>query len=159
MSDTLKEVNRSKGSLSYRNELDKLDTYFESGKLHHSVLSVMIYKFLYWIKVKLNKKEGWIDFMSRGKDCMVMTDVITVLHLIVSDVSEQISFILNKEQNIKFKELENISKLIIDNFDKPIRSNPNIIYDEDETISDEIINCNMIHKLENLIQIDIYLDD
>ena len=144
---------------TYRNELDKLDTYFEHGKLHHSVLSVMIYKYLYWIKIKLNKKEGWIDFMSRGKDSMVMTDVITVLNLIVTDVSEQISYILNKEQNIKFKELEIISKLIIENFDKPIRSNPNIIYDEDEENSDPIINSNMIHKLENLIQIDNYLDE
>ena len=144
---------------TYRNELDKIDTYFEHGKLHHSILSVMIYKFLYWIKIKLNKKEGWIDFMSKGKDSMVMTDVITVLNLIVTDVSEQISYILNKEQNIKFKELEIISKLIIENFDKPIRSNPNIIYDEDEENSDPIINCNMIHKLENLIQIDNYLDE
>ena len=143
---------------TYRNELDKLDTYFEKSKLHHSVLSVMIYKFLYWIKVKLNKKDGWIDFMSRGKDSMVMTDVIIVLNLIVTDISEQISYILTKEQNIKFKELEIISKLIIENFDKPIRCNPNIIYDEDNEISDPIINCNMIHKLENLIQIDIYLD-
>ena len=146
---------------TYKNELDKLDTYFENGKLHHSVLSVMIYKFLYWIKIKLNKKDGWIDFMSREKDSMIMTDVIIVLNLIVTDVIEQMKYILNKEQMIKFQELEIISKLIIENFNKPIRSNSNIIYDEDEdeNIINPLINCNMINKLENLIQIDNYLDE
>ena len=144
---------------TYREELDKLDTYFENGKLHHSTLSVLIYKFLHWIKIKLNKKEGWIDFMSKGKDCMIMTDIITVLNLIVDDVTEQMVYILNREQLIKLKELEKISKLIIDNFDKPIRSNPNIIYDELESESDSIVNSNMLHKLENLIQIDNYLDE
>lgn len=143
---------------TYREELSSLDTYFENGKLHHSTLSVMIYKFLYWIKIKLNKKEGWIDFMSQGKDCMVITDIIIVLNDIVNDVSEQIKYLFNKEQNEKFKNLEEIIKLIIDNFDKPIRSNPNIIYDENDLEIDSKINCNMIHKLENLIQIDNYID-
>lgn len=143
---------------TYREELSSLDTYFENGKLHHSTLSVMIYKFLYWIKIKLNKKEGWIDFMSQGKDCMIITDIIIVLNDIVNDVSEQIKYLFNKEQNEKFKNLEEIIKLIIENFDKPIRSNPNIIYDENDLEIDSKINCNMIHKLENLIQIDNYID-
>ena len=143
---------------TYREELSSLDTYFENGKLHHSTLSVMIYKFLYWIKIKLNKKEGWIDFMSQGKDCMIITDIIIVLNDIVNDVSEQIKYLFNKEQNEKFKNLEEIIKLIIENFDKPIRSNPNIIYDENDVEIDSKINCNMIHKLENLIQIDNYID-
>ena len=145
---------------TYREELSSLDTYFENGKLHHSTLSVMIYKFLYWIKIKLNKKEGWIDFMSQGKDCMIITDIIIVLNDIVNDVSEQIKYLFNKEQNEKFKNLEEIIKLIIENFDKPIRSNPNIIYDENdlEIEIESKINCNMIHKLENLIQIDNYID-
>ena len=147
---------------TYREELDKLDTYFENGKLHHSSLSIMIYKFLHWIKIKLNKKDGWIDFMSKGKNCLVMTDIISVLNIIVDDVSEQMQFILNKEQFDKFKELEKISNLIIHYFDKPIRSNPNIIYDDNDNdyeIDDSIINSNMLHKLENLIQIDNYLDE
>ena len=144
---------------TYKEELEKLDTYFENGKLHHSMLSVMIYKFLYWIKIKLNKKEGWIDFMSKGKDCMVMTDIIIVLNEIVCDVIDQLEFVLNKEQINKIKELEIISKLIIENFNKPIRSNPNIIYDDDEYADDPLINCNMIHKLENLIQVDNYLEE
>jgi hypothetical protein len=48
--------------ITYREELEKLDSYIENNKLKHSILSIMIYKFLFWIKIKLKKKDGYIDF-------------------------------------------------------------------------------------------------
>ena len=116
---------------TYRSELDKLDTYFENGKLHHSVLSIGVFKILFWIKKFLGKKDGYIDWMSKDYNCQVMTDIIQVLNIIVVDTIDLMEMQLAKPQFEKFKQLEKISRLIINNFDKPIRSNPHIIYGED----------------------------
>jgi hypothetical protein len=143
---------------TYREQLDKLDTYFENGKLHHSVMAINIFKFLYWIKIFLGKKNGYIDWISKGKDCQIMTDAFLVLNDVLNDVMEQMEILLKQNQINSFKELEKITKLIINNFDKPIRSNPNIIYDEDDDNNEEL-NCNLLHKFDNLIHIDNYLDE
>jgi len=145
---------------TYRSELDKLDTYFESNKLHHSILSVQIYKILYWIKIKLGKKDGYIDWISKGKDSQIMTDIIQVLYLVLNDTIDQMEVVLGTIQFKSFKELEKITKLIIENFDKPIRSNPHIIYDEteDERTENEL-DGNLLHKLENLLSIDNFLEE
>ena len=144
---------------TYRSELDKLDTYFENGKLHHSVLSVGIFKILFWIKKFLGKKDGYIDWMSKDYNCQVMTDIIKVLNIIVSDTIDLMEIQLGKKQFEKFSQLEKISRLIIKNFDKPIRSNPHIIYDENSDESNSDINCNLLHVLDSLLQIDNYLDE
>ena len=158
---------------TYREQLDRLDTYFESksntstntnatntGKLHHSVLSVSIFKILLWIKIYLGKKNGYIDWISKDKNSQVMTDIIQVLNLVVNDVMDQMEVVLGKKQFTTFKELEKISRLIIDNFDKPIRSNPNIIYgDDDNETDDPDLDGNLLHKLENLISTDNYLEE
>lgn len=142
---------------TYREQLDKLDTYVESNKAKHSVFCINILKFMYWVKVKLGKKDGYIDWMSKGKDPCVMTDNIEVLNSIINDVIDQMEVVLDKKQFESFKQLEKISKLIIDNFDNPIRSNPHIIYDE--TSESPELDGNLLHSLENLIQIDNYLDE
>jgi hypothetical protein len=144
---------------TYRSELDKLDTYFENGKLHHSVLSVGIFKMLFWIKKFLGKKDGYIDWMSKDYNCQVMTDIIKVLNIIVADTIDLMEMQLGKTQFEKFSQLEKISRLIIENFDKPIRSNPHIIYDENSDERDSEINCNLLLVLESLLQIDNYLDE
>ncbi len=141
---------------TYRSELDKLDTYYENGKLHHSVLSVEIYKMLFWIKKFLEKKDGYIDWMSKNYNCLVMTDIIEVLNIIINDTMYLMELKLNKSQFEKFKQLEKISKLIIENLDKPIRSNPHIIYDENND-DDPDLNKNLLNTLEELLQIDNYL--
>lgn len=141
---------------TYRSELDKLDTYFENGKLHHSMLSVQIYKMLFWIKKFLGKKDGYIDWMSRDYNCQVMTDIIQVLNIIVEDTIDLMESQLAKPQFEKFSQLKFISKLIIENFDKPIRSNPHIIYEEDENPD---LNCNLLDVLEELLPIDNYLEE
>lgn len=145
---------------TYRSSLDKLDTYVEAGKAHHSVLSIQIYKILYWIKVHLGKQNGWIDWISKGKDSQTMCDIIEVLNLVVSDTIDQMEMVLGKPQFSKYVELGKVSKLIIENFDKPIRSNPHIIYEEDEdpSITAEL-DGNLLHKLENLLSIDNYLEE
>ncbi len=143
---------------TYRSELDKLDTYFEHGKLHHSVLSVGIFKMLFWIKKFLGKKDGYIDWMSRDYNCQVMTDIIQVLNIIVRDTIDLMEVQLGKSQFEKFTQLEKISKLIIENFDKPIRSNPHIIYDEEESENSEL-DGNLLITLEGLLQIDNYLEE
>ena len=146
--------------ITYRSELEKLDACLENNKIHHSMLSILIFKFIYWIKFKLSKREGYIDFMTRGKDTMVMTDLFKALSDIVMDVKDQI--ILNKEQMIKFNNIDKIIKLIFENLDKPIRTNPGIIYDENENEEDErylLQEGNMILKLEELISIDNYIDE
>jgi hypothetical protein len=141
---------------TYREQLDKLDTYLENGKLHHSVMAINIFKFLFWIKVFLKKKDGYIDWISKDKNCQSLTDAIEVLNLIINDVMDQMEIILNQEQLTNFKNLEKNTRLIIENFDKPIRSNPHIIYDEDDENLE--INCNLLNIFYNLIQIDNYLD-
>jgi hypothetical protein len=95
--------------------------------------------------------------MSKDKDCCVMTDIIQVLNAIINDVMDQMEVVLGKTQFETFKQLERVSKLIIENFDNPIRSNPHIIYDEENDNPE--LDCNLLHKLENLIQIDNYLDE
>jgi len=145
---------------TYRSELEKLDTYFEANKLHHSILTVQIYKILYWIKIKLGKKDGYIDWISQGKNPQIMTDVIQVLNLVLNDTVDQMEVVLGTTQIKSFKELDKVTRLIIENFDNPIRSNPNIIYDEDE--DDETtaeLDGNLLHKLENLLSIDNYLEE
>lgn len=146
--------------ITYRSELTKLDACLENNKIHHSIFSILIFKFLYWIKIKLNKRDGYIDFMTRGKDNMIMIDMLSALLDIVIDVKDQI--ILNKEQMEKFNNIEKIIQLIFLNLDKPIRTNPGIIYDEEEDEEDEkylLQEGNMILKLENLISIDHYIDE
>lgn len=143
---------------TYRSELDKLDTYFEHGKLHHSVLSVGIFKMLFCIKKFLGKKDGYIDWMSKDYNCQVMTDIIQVLNIIVGDTIDLMEAQLGKLQFEKFTQLEKISKLIIENFDKPIRSNPHIIYDEEESENSEL-DGNLLITLEGLLQIDNYLEE
>jgi len=142
---------------TYRSELDKLDTYFENGKLHHSLLSVGVFKMLFWIKKFLGKKDGYIDWMSGDYNCQVMTDIIQVLHIILVDTIDLMETQLGKTQFEKFSQLEKITKLIIDNFDKPIRSNPHIIYDEEYENPD--LDGNLLHKLEGLLLIDNYLEE
>ncbi len=142
---------------TYRSELDKLDTYFENGKLHHSVLSVGVYKMLFWIKKFLGKKDGYIDWISKDYNCQVMTDIIQVLNIIITDTIDLMEMQLSKAQFQKFSELEKITKLIIENFDKPIRSNPHIIYDEENDNPD--LDGNLLHKLEELLSIDNYLEE
>jgi len=150
---------------TYRSELDKLDTYFENGKLHHSVLSVGIFKILFWIKKFLGKKDGYIDWMSKDYNCQVMTDIIQVLNIIVKDTIDLMEMQLAKPQFEKFKQLEKISRLIINNFDKPIRSNPHIIYDddcnykEDSDESNSDLDGNLIIVLDSLLLIDNYLEE
>ena len=143
---------------TYREELNKLNTYIEAGKAKQSIFSVNIFKFLHWIKIKLEKKPGYIDWISKNKNPFIMTDIIQVLYKIIEDVIYQMEITLDKKQFNHFKELEKITNLIINNFDKPIRSNPHIIYDENDDDNSDL-NCNLLHKLENLIQIDIYLDE
>jgi len=144
---------------TYRETLEKLDGYIEKNKVHNSMLSIIIFKFLFWIKITLAKKDGYIDYMSKGKDTTKMIDIISVLNDIVIDISDQMEINLTKEQFIKFKELENVLLLIFENLDNPIRSNSFIIYDEneDEKSINPLINCNMLSKLEELISIDNYL--
>ena len=99
--------------------------------------------------------------MTRGKNTMVMTDMLTALLDIIIDVKDQI--ILNKEQMEKFNNIEKIIQLIFLNLDKPIRSNPGIIYDEENDDEEDekylLQEGNMILKLENLISIDHYIDE
>ena len=145
---------------TYRSALDKLDTYIEAGKSHHSVLSIQMYKMLYWIKIHLGKQPGYLDWMSKGKDSQIMTDIIQVLHAVLNDTMDQMEAVLGKSQFKSFKELEKVTGIIIANFDKPIRSNPHIIYeeDEDEQTTAEL-DGNLLHKLENLLSIDNYLEE
>ena len=144
---------------TYRSELDKLDTYFENGKLHHSVLSVEIFKILFWIKKFLGKKDGYIDWMGKDYNCQVMTDIIQVLYIIIEDTIDLMEMQLAKPQFEKFSQLKKISKLIIENFDKPIRSNPHIIYGENESDENPDLDGNLLHKLDALLQIDNYLEE
>lgn len=146
--------------ITYRSELEKLDACLENNKIHHSMLSILIFKFIFWIKFKLSKRDGYIDFITSGKDTMVMTDVISALLNVVVDVKDQI--ILNKEQMIKFNNIEKIINLIFENLDKPVRTNPLFIYDENENEEDErylLQEGNMILKLEELISIDNFIDE
>ena len=147
--------------ITYRSELTKLDACLENNKIHHSIFSILIFKFLFWIKIKTNKRNGYIDFMTRGKNTMVMFDMLTALLDIVIDVKDQI--ILNKEQMEKFNNIEKIIELIFLNLDNPIRTNPGIIYDEENDDEENekylLQEGNMILKLENLISIDHYIDE
>lgn len=138
---------------TYREQLDRLNTCNSK----HNAFSISMFKFMYWIKVYLGKKDGYVDWISRGKNCFVMTDVIQVINAIICDVIDQIEVVLGSEQFKTFKQLEKVTRLIIENFDNPIRSNPHIIYDEEN--DDPELDGNLLHQLENLIQTDNYLDE
>ena len=104
--------------------------------------------------------------MSKDYNCQVMTDIIQVLNIIVKDTIDLMEMQLKKPQFEKFKQLEKISRLIIKNFDKPIRSNPHIIYDDDDCNykedSDENksdLDGNLIIVLDSLLLIDNYLEE
>ena len=75
---------------TYREELEKLNSYIENNKLKHSIFSIMIYKFLFWIKTRFNKKDGYIDFMSKNRDSTNIIDILHVLYEIIIDVKKQI---------------------------------------------------------------------
>jgi len=138
--------------ITYREELEKNDAYLENGKLIQSANALSLFEFLYFIKLKTNKKDGYIDFMSRGKDAGTMSDLIIVTYDVVVDVKDIID--LTKEQMVTFIKLEEVLKLIIDNLDKVIKINPMIIYDDDD--DDERLQGNLLHKLDNLINPDLY---
>ena len=142
---------------TYREEFKKLNSFINNNKLHHSILSIIIYKFLFWIKIKTNKRDGYIDYMSRGKDPAIITDMIIVLDEIIIDVQDQIN--LKKEQMDHFLKLHEIITLIINNIDKEIRSKPHIIYDDEQDDDNPLLNSNMILMLENLLSVDHYMDD
>ena len=142
---------------TYREELEKLNSYIENNKLKHSIFSIMIYKFLFWIKKKLNKKDGYIDYMSKNRDSTDIIDMLHVLYEIIIDVKEQIE--LKKDAMDKFNELEELLLLILHNLDCVIRINPHIIYDEEDSEENEKLNGNLIHKIENLLSIEQYLDE
>jgi len=143
---------------TYRDELQKLNSYIENNKLKHSIFSIMIYKFLFWIKTRFNKKDGYIDFMSKNRDSTNIIDMLNVLYDIIIDVKEQID--LKKEAIDKFNELEELLLLLLNNLDCVIRINPHIIYDEeDENEENNKLNGNLIHKIENLLSIEQYIED
>ena len=144
--------------ITYREELEKLDSYIENNKLKHSILSIIIYKFLFWIKIKLKKKDGYIDFMSKGKDSTIIIDMLQVLYNVIIDVKEQIE--LEKDAMLKFNNLEEVLYLLLNNLDSIIRLDPHIIYDEDEDEELSIkLDGNLINKLESLLSIDNYLEE
>jgi hypothetical protein len=138
--------------ITYREELEKNDAYLENGKLIQSANALSLFEFLYFIKIKTNKKDGYIDFMSRGKDAGTMSDLIMVTYDIVLDVKDIID--LTKDQKVTFIKLEEVLELIIKNVDKVIKINPMIIYDDDD--DDERLQGNLLHKLDNLINPDLY---
>ena len=143
---------------TYREELSKLDAYLEENKLYHSALCILVYKCIHWITITMNKRYGYINMMSANKDATKMIDVIQVLYDIIDDVEMEIE--LDKIKKDKLLELKETIRLIIENVDNPIRSNPNIIYDEneDEEKINPNINCNMLIRLENLVALENYIN-
>ena len=134
--------------ITYREELDSMKLV-NNGELILSNYIPTMLKLIKIIKLMTNRTTGYIAFMSKNKNPLIAIQVIEVLKNILEDNE----LIIDEEYNTMCKNLIKYLSLILENLDEIIRSNPNIIYDEDSDENDaEIsINCDMINESFSLM--------
>jgi hypothetical protein len=135
---------------TYREELTNLNIgHSKKFKDAVSNFNVKIFTLLNSIISMSNRGKGYLNHISKGRSNLISIDLLNVLKDVIND-----NYILFNEEDSKLcSKLVKYIELINDNLDEIIRSDINIIYDEDEPEDqNEInINCDMISESFTLI--------
>ena len=130
----------------YRDELNKMNSDYSKNIVSSNI--TLIFGLMKIITNKSNRQKGYITQMSRGKDPVKTLDVLQVLKNVMLDNEYFMEEIIIEKYQLLIKYI----KLIEENLDNIIRSNPNVIYDEDDDEStDPLINCDMLSNTMFLV--------
>lgn len=136
---------------TYRKELKQLNIIDKKTNTLVSNVIVNAFAVIKKIITLSNRGKGYLAYMSRNKNPLDTLDVLNVLKCVIEDNI----YLLNTTYHLLCNNICKYIDLINIELDNVIRSDPNIIYDEDETdeeILPEInINCDMISELFALI--------
>ena len=131
--------------ITYRQELLNMNVVNDK---HNTLISNYIVNIFTVIKniILITKRgKGYLNYISKHYSTTDTLDVLNVLKLIIDDNE----LLLNEDTMKICKKISTYIQLINENLDQIIRSNPNIIYDEDEdedTLPEININCDMISE-------------
>jgi hypothetical protein len=136
--------------ITYRQELLNMNVTNNKQNTLVSNYVVNIFSVIKGIIHSTHRGSGYLNYISRGYVATDTYDVLTVLKLVIDDNE----MILDENILKNCKKISTYIQLITENIDQVIRSNPNIIYDEDEDdegLPEININCDMISETFALI--------
>jgi hypothetical protein len=132
---------------TYREELEKMSVVIVDGYTNNiSNYLVIMFDLMKKIATKFNRVKGYVGYMASGKNPHLAIDVMTTLLNIMTDNQ----FSITKEHESDYELLIKYMQLITNNLDEYIQDNPNIIYDEEETM-DPLMKTDMLGEAFRLI--------
>lgn len=134
---------------TYRQELDGMSHIDKDNHVISNYI-VNIFSIIKAISLITNRGKGYVNHMSKNKSPNNALDVLNVLKSVIDDNE----VLLNDDLSSLGRKISTYITLINDNIDNVIRSNSNIIYDEDENdipLPEININCDMIAEISALI--------
>lgn len=127
---------------TYRQELIGMSPHIKGDETIISYYISTMYKVISWITKKANRQTGYVTHMSTNKQPHIALDVMHVMSDIIND--NEYCFADKSEELIKLTLLNKYCNLIFNNLDNAIRTNQNIIYDDETDNEDPLLGCDML---------------
>ena len=138
--DNIPDVNTN--FKTYRQELIEMEPRIQDKETIVSNYISTMYKVISWVTKKANRNSGYVNHMSSGKMPYKTLDVMNVMYNIIDD--NDYCFPDKSEELIKLTLINKYCKLIMENLDNAIRTDPNIVYDDEKDNEDPLLNCDML---------------